>query len=105
MIRRILLAGAIGVLATAAMLALSFVTDTFGFPLLSRGLLWQNSLLQALVPLANIGTTDHPIYEGSPLNLLAFVASIPLGIIVYGVVAYIVLFMVSSRNHRSRQHA
>ena len=84
-------AGLIGVAATAILLAGAFVADASGFPTAARSLFWQNDLLQSLVPLGNIGTPQHPVYEGSPLNLLAFLASIPLGFAIYGSLAYVVL--------------
>ena len=97
MIKRILLAFAIGVLATAALFALSFAAESFGFTSLANGLLWQNTLLQSFAPLGNIGTPEHPVYEGSPLNFLAFLASIPSGIIIYSLVAYAALTMARRR--------
>ena len=97
MIRRILLTIAIGVLATAALFALSFAADSFGFTSLSNGLLWQNTLLQGFAPLGNMGTPEHPIYEGTPLNFLAFLASIPLSIIIYSLVAYAALSIARRR--------
>jgi hypothetical protein len=84
-------------LATAALIALSFAADYFGLTSLARGLSWQNSLLQSLVPLGNIGTAEHPVSEGSPLNFFAFLASIPLGVIIYSLAAYAVLFIVRRR--------
>ena len=97
MIKRILLAFAIGVLATAVLFALSFAADSFGFTSLANGLLWQNTLLQSSAPLGNMGTPEHPVYEGTPLNFLAFLASVPLGIVVYSVMAYAALSMVRRR--------
>ena len=97
MIKRIFLAFAIGVLATAILFALSFAADSFGFTSLANGLLWQNTLLQSFAPLDNMGTPEHPVYEGTPLNFLAFLASVPLGIVVYSVMAYAALSMVRRR--------
>jgi hypothetical protein len=59
-----------------------------GSPLLSQALFWPNSLLQAPVPLQNIGTPEHPLYEGTPLNFLAYFAGYPFGLLVYGAIAY-----------------
>jgi len=95
--KRIFLAFAIGVLATAVLFALSFAADSFGFTSLANGLLWQNTLLQSFAPLGNMGTPEHPVYEGTPLNFLAFLASAPLGIVVYSVMAYAALSMVRRR--------
>lgn len=97
MIKRILLAFAIGVLVTAALFALSFTVESLGFTSLANGLLWQNALLQSFAPLGNIGTAEHPVYEGTPLNFLAFLASIPLGIVIYSLVGYVALSMVRWR--------
>jgi len=97
MIKRILSAFAIGVLATAVLFALSFAADSFGLTSLANGLLWQNTLLQSFAPLGNIGTSQHPVYEGTPLNLLAFLASIPSSIIIYSLVAYAVLSVARRR--------
>ena len=91
MFKRVLLAFAIGLLATALLIGLSFAADSFGFPTIASALSWQNTLLQSYVSLGNIGTAARPVYEGSPLNFLAFLASIPLGVIIYGVLAYAVL--------------
>ncbi|MGN2253779.1 hypothetical protein ACFWZ4_10415 [Frateuria sp. GZRe12] len=77
MIKRILLAFTIGVLATAVLFALSFAADSFGLTSLANGFLWQNTLLQGFAPLGNMGTPEHPVYEGTPLNFLAFLAGIP----------------------------
>lgn len=88
MSKRILISIAVGVLATATLIVLSFTAHSFGLTSLGDALFWQNTLLQSLAPLHNIGTSTHPVYEGTPLNLLAFLASIPLGILIYSLVAY-----------------
>lgn len=84
-------AALIGVATTLLLFASALVADEAGFVRTAQSLLWQNSLLQGLVPLINIGTIEKPFYEGSPLNILAFFASIPVGFIVYGVASYVVL--------------
>jgi hypothetical protein len=50
------------------------------------------------MPLNNVGTAAHPIYEGTPLNDLALFASIPLGAVIYGSVAHALL---SRTGHRA----
>ena len=97
MIKRATWAIAIGILATVVLIALSFVADLYGFTSLASALFWQHSLLQGFAPLGNVGTSAHPIYEGSPLNFLAFLASIPVGIIFYSLAAYIALSVVRPR--------
>ncbi len=88
MTMRILLAVVVGVVVTAALIGLAFAASSSGLDTLAKVLFWQNSLLQSLAPLGNIGTGEHPVYEGTPLNFLAFLASIPAGIIVYSFLAY-----------------
>jgi hypothetical protein len=87
----ILLACGIGILFTALTAALSYFTSQAGAELLSEILFWPNTLMQSLVPLHNIGTSAHPLYEGIPLNIAAFFVSFPLAVLVYGTAAYIFL--------------
>jgi hypothetical protein len=85
---RILVAIVIGVFVT-------FVTGAVASALSSESarevLFWPNTVLQRLVPASNIGTPDRPLYEGTPLNFLAFVVSFPFAVVVYGAVAYVFL--------------
>ena len=91
----VLLAPGIGTLVTAVTAALSYFAFQAGAELLSESLFWPNTLMQSSVPilygLPNIGTPDHPLYEGTPVNIAAFFVSFPLGILVYSTVAYIFL--------------
>jgi hypothetical protein len=47
--------------------------------------------MQSLVPLHNIGTTAHPFYEGTLLNIATLFVSFPVAVLVYGTAAYIFL--------------
>ena len=85
----ILLALGIGTLVTAVTAAISYFTFQAGAELVSEILFWPNTLMQSLVPLHNIGTPEHPFYEGTPVNIAAFFVSFPLGILVYSAVAYV----------------
>jgi len=87
----ILSAFGIGVLLTALTAALSYFASQAGAELASQILFWPNTLMQSLIPLHNIGTTAHPLYEGTPLNIAAFFVSFPLAVLVYGTAAYILL--------------
>jgi len=87
----ILSAFGIGVLLTALTAALSYFASQAGAELASEILFWPNTLMQSLVPPHNVGTTAHPIYEGTPLNIAAFFVSFPLAVLVYGTAAYIFL--------------
>jgi hypothetical protein len=81
----------IGVLVTAGTGAASFLFSSRGADSIGELVFWPNTVLQALTPAPNIGTPDHPLYEGTPLNLLAFLASFPFTVILYGFVAYVFL--------------
>jgi hypothetical protein len=85
----ILLALGIGTLVTAVTAALSYFAFQAGTELVSEILSWPNTLMQSLVPLHNIGTPEHPFYEGTPVNIAAFFVSFPIGILVYFAVAYV----------------
>ena len=90
-----LMAMAVGTAVTLVGAAGSYLAFHAGAVSLSGILLWPNTVLQNLVPLVyglpNIGTPDHPLYEGTPVNILAFFISFPLAILVYSIVAYIFL--------------
>jgi hypothetical protein len=90
-----LLAIGIGTAVTLLAVAGSYVAFHAGAESIGEILLWPNTLLQNLVPivygLPNIGTPDHPLYEGTPVNILAFFISFPLAIPVYSIVAYVFL--------------
>ncbi len=85
---RVLKALTIGVLITSVLFGLAIVAAELGQGPLARLLFWQNTLLQAFAPLGNVGTADHPIYEGTPLNLLVGLLSFPLGVAIYGCAAF-----------------
>lgn len=89
--RNVIKASIFGIAFTLLLLACAFAADSAGHPGLARAIFWQNGLLQSAVPLNNIGTAQEPVYEGTPLNIMAFFASIPLGFIIYGVAAYVAL--------------
>jgi len=91
MIKRILLAALIGVTVTLLLIAASFAADDAGHETLSNCLFWQNWLLQALLPAPDIGTAEHPFDEGTPLTFIAWFASVPLGFVIYGVAAFVMI--------------
>ena len=85
---RILLAIVIGVFVTIITAA---VASALSSEPAREVLFWPNTVLQSLLPASNIGTPDRPLYEGTPLNFLAFIVSFPLAVVVYGAVAYVFL--------------
>ena len=96
---RLAVAVGIGIALTAGLAFAAALAHDAGASSASAVLFWQNSLLQALVPMPNIGTPDRPLYEGTPLNYLAFLASFPVGVIIYTVVAFAVLSRVSQHDN------
>lgn len=107
MSKRILLSFGVGILITFVFLWLAAVADNAGAESLSQTLLWQNTLLQSFVPTPNIGATSHPVHEGTPINFLAFLLSVPLGFFIYGAIAYVAIGLLGRRqqaptgyNHR-----
>jgi hypothetical protein len=48
-------------------------------------------ILVSLVPTPNIGTTNEPVYEGTPLHLAVALAALPLCAIIYTMTAYAAL--------------
>jgi hypothetical protein len=91
---KLALALVVGSTLTALGIALTAVIDAewvrwvFLFP-------W--ALLGALVPHPNIGTPEHPLYEGTPLDLPAAVIGLGTSALLNIVIAYLVV----SRLHRS----
>ena len=101
------MAMAVGTAVTLVGAAGSYLAFHAGSESLSGILLWPNTVLQNLVPVAyglsNIGTPNHPLYEGTPVNILAFFISFPLAILVYSIVAYIFLRWRKRLMHRTQQ--
>lgn len=60
---------------------------------LARTLEWQAALLQGFVPTPNLGTVAQPLYEGTPLHLVAWYAGVLLGIPLYTLVMYVSLYV------------
>jgi hypothetical protein len=85
---QILLAIVIGVFVTIVTAA---VASALSSESAREVLFWPNTVLQSFVPASNIGPPHRPLYEGTPLNFVAFVASFPFSVVVYGAVAYVFL--------------
>jgi hypothetical protein len=85
---QLLFAVAIGVLVTTVT---AFAASALTSESAREILFWPNTLLQSFVSAPNIGTPHHPLYEGTPLNSLAFLVSFPFAVIVYGAIAYVFL--------------
>src|ERR1700752_3680498 len=68
-------------------------------PLLVKVLLWPvflvGPLISGMLPRGNIGTTEHPVYEVTPIDLLVGMALVGLSITFYPVATLVVLSLVS----------
>jgi hypothetical protein len=99
MIKRVLIAAAVGMATTMVLIAASFSADDAGYDTLSQSLFWQNWVLQSILPTPSIESMQHPFDHGMPLPFIAWFASIPVGFVVYGVVAFIVIGKIRHRPH------
>jgi hypothetical protein len=52
-------------------------------------------LVSRILPHGNIGTSEHPIIEGTPLDLVAGLALVFSDILLYPVAAYFLLWLLS----------
>jgi hypothetical protein len=98
-----LMSFSVGCLATILLTAAAWWAIGAGAVSVGRILSWPNTLLQSFVPGHNIGTAEKPVYEGTPLNFAAYIASIPLSVLVYSLVAY--LFIRHRERLSARLHA
>jgi hypothetical protein len=57
----------------------------------ARVLEWQAALFQNLIPAPNLGTAERPLYEGTPLHLVAWYVGVMLSFPMYTAGAYIAL--------------
>jgi hypothetical protein len=76
-------------------------------PTLVKLLLWPMDLIGPAVgkmlPHGNIGTVEHPVYEGTPLDLLAGLWLAVFSILLYPVFTFVLLTVVSRVQSRRRQ--
>jgi len=76
-------------------------------PTLVKLLLWPMDLIGPAVgkmlPHGNIGTVEHPVYEGTPLDLLAGLLLAVFSILLYPVFTFVLLTVVSRVQSRRRQ--
>src|SRR2546426_465650 len=89
--RALVVATGIGISVLAASYGAAFYAYEMGLEAAGRVLSWPNIALQSLVPCIPIYEPDNGMCEGSPLNVLAFVASLPVGVVAYSAAAYFFL--------------
>ena len=75
-------------------------------PMLVRVLMWPMYLfgpaVGRMLPHGNIGTVEHPVYEGTPLDLMAGLLLVIFSILWYPVFTFVLLTVVSSVQSRRR---
>ena len=87
----------LGLALAIALFVFSGVALYFGFGKWARIIEWQASLFQSLVPAHNIGTVDQPVYEGTPVQLVAWYVGVILSAPLYIVVVYAALLLKRNR--------
>jgi hypothetical protein len=94
--RRAVIAFLIGV--APVLLAITQLRSGTAF---SKLILWPAVLIGGLVPRHTIGTTDKPVYEGTPVDLLAAISGSVLSAILYSAIVYALLAWIQrGRTHR-----
>src|SRR5262249_15644257 len=87
----------VGVVVTGFGLVSAFLVSPTAMYKLKYILYWQGFLLESLIPSHNIGTTSHPRYEGTPLYQVAFFLGVPVGIVFYSLLSYVLLTFVTRK--------
>ena len=89
--KALVIATGIGIFVLIASYGAAFYAYQTGLEGTARVLSWPNTVLQIPIPCIPIGEPEKGMCEGSPLNVLAYVASFPLAVIVYSAAAYSLL--------------
>ena len=87
----------LGLAIAIALFVFSELAVYFGFGRWARIIEWQASLFQSLVPAHNIGTVDHPVYEGTPVHLVAWYVGVILSAPLYIALVYAALLLKRDR--------
>jgi hypothetical protein len=68
-------------------------------PFLVNALLWPfyliGPVIGKLLPRGNIGTPEHPVYEGTPIDFLVGFALAGFSILLYPVITFVVLTLIA----------
>jgi hypothetical protein len=78
----------IGALISAGLIGTAYLADMSGYKAFSGILFWPNTVLQDLMPCVPIEASRQYFCEATPLNLLAYIASFPISVAVYGAIAF-----------------
>ncbi len=99
--RRALASVILGLAVTALGLFVAYASDGSA---VGRIFYWQGYCMEDLVPAPNLGTPEHPLYEGTPIHIFAFFMGIPVGILLYSLLAFAVLTFIDIKNMKSGHH-
>src|SRR5258705_2862652 len=69
----------------------------------ARILLWQCTFLAQGMPRGNIGTPEHPIYEGTPLDFIPVFLGVSLCVPIYSSLIFVILWVVETGRRRQTQ--
>jgi hypothetical protein len=78
----------LGALASAGLIGAARFADALGYKALSGILFWPNTVLQNLIACAPIQASPQHFCEGTPLNLIAYIASFPISVAVYSAITF-----------------
>lgn len=83
-----------GVIVTLGLFGFAYLAAHRGNLELSYYFYWQGKWLQGLLPCENIGHAYYPVCEVTTKHVVAFYGGIPLGILIYGAAALVIMLVV-----------
>lgn len=93
----------IGTILTIVFTGTAYYAHEAGLETATSILSWPNTLLQNLITCNNMGTVEQPFCEGTPLNVIAYVASLSLSVAVYATVAYVLIRRRLMASHQAQE--
>jgi hypothetical protein len=81
----------IGALLTALDMGAAQLASAIGKPGVASFVYWPNAIIQAFLPCVPMDVSGKHYCEGTPLNVIAFWTSIPVSVVLYAVIAFIVM--------------
>jgi hypothetical protein len=97
-IKRIWFALLLSVSVSVAFTLMASIAAAAGYEVVTYVLVWPGYLLESFVPGVNIGTESHPLYEATPVHLVAFIAGLLLQIPIYCLPIYVYLILKYPKN-------
>jgi hypothetical protein len=91
MTQRLVLSIALGALLALATFGLAYAASEAGWARTAYFLYWQGYGLVTLLPCNDMGMPGQRVCEGTPLDMVAFLAGIPIGMLVYASAIFFLL--------------